>query len=371
MPSTKNQSEEKEVVPRRSLAQNITFRLVFALIVFLILESGFRIGIWMEYKVSFFKPGEVILTYYPEIQNFIHHPPSKAENEFNILFLSGSVGHPNNGHIAYEIERQFGPIMEKKGLELKLTNFSTPGHCSRDSRIKMELLDNFDFDLLILMHGINDARTNNSPPEIFKEDYSHYEFYNKVNHAFHHRDMWLSVIPFFIKDIWIRNKVRFNPENYAPEGRIESDWLAYGDSLKSARPMQENMRAILKLAEQRKVPAILSSFAWHIPEGYTKEKFEAQALGYNLESGRDRFPIETWGTPKNIKRTLATHNQMTRLLAKEEKCLFWDAEQSLAGNPSFFDDVCHLSDSGSAVLVNGWKPLLEQVVSQSSGNVNL
>ena len=54
---------------------------------------------------------------------------------------------------------------------------SQGAHTTLDSYLKHKALHNKTFDVVVIYHGINEVRANNSPPEIFKPDYSHYAWY--------------------------------------------------------------------------------------------------------------------------------------------------------------------------------------------------
>ena len=89
-----------------------------------------------------------------------------------------------------------------------------PGHASRDSWLKYSALGAARFDLVLFYQGINDARANNAPPEVFREDYAHYAWYETVNAlASYHRTSWFA-LPYTLDMLRIRMRQILTKDRY-------------------------------------------------------------------------------------------------------------------------------------------------------------
>jgi hypothetical protein len=87
---------------------------------------------------------------------------------------------------------------------VRVFNLSMPALTSRDGWLQYAAIGEGRFDLVMVYHGINDARANNAPPEIFREDYSHYSWYEIVNmlSAYHHRAHF--ALPYTVRYLGLR-----------------------------------------------------------------------------------------------------------------------------------------------------------------------
>jgi hypothetical protein len=141
-------------------------------------ELGSRAFWWWRHGVPLVGPGQLLSrVFYPELRLVEAPAPRDA---FTILVLGGSVvadSDPYNRiptRLAERLTRAAGRPVVVRGL-------AQAGHSTRDSLLKYRALADRRFDLVVVYHGINDARANNAPPEVFRRDYSHYAWYAQVN----------------------------------------------------------------------------------------------------------------------------------------------------------------------------------------------
>ena len=103
------------------------------------------------------------------------------------------------------------------------------------------------------------------------------------------------------------------------------------------------------------------TFAYHLPDNYTREKFARKELDYG--SGRYEFAAELWGRPANVSATLDAQNEVLRQLAREsDNTLFVDMQARLPKSGRVFSDVCHLTPEGCQQIVELMLPALEDWV---------
>jgi hypothetical protein len=273
-------------------------------------------------------------------------PPRHDDPYFDVLLLGESVLHHNWG----QIEPAFAEQLALAGLRnVRIFNLAVPAHTSRDSRLKYEALGNAQFDLVVLYDGANETRTNNVPPGMFRDDYSHYSWYAIVNAVAPYHGRTRFALPYTMRYAVNRARQRWAPDRFVPTTEPRADWVQYGSVARSANAFEHNVAAILDVAAARRDPVMLMTFASWVPPNYTREAFDAKQLAYRLH----RMPIEVWGRQEDVLRAVAAHNDVVRRLAAGRKdVLFVDQASLMVGSASNFDDPFHLTIAGSLAFVD-------------------
>jgi len=312
---------------------------VFIYIIYLIilLEITSRLYFKLKFNIPFFSSSDLIYIFYPELKNIIKNPPQKNDTTFDILILSGSVFHRHFGKIEYYLYQLV------KSKKIKIYNLAKPGHTSLDSYFKYKFLNNYYFDAVIFYHGINESRLNNFPKSIFKNDYSHYDWYNALNFLMNMKLKFFS-FPFFLKFIYLRFIKKFRPDKYTIEPLIPKKQFKFGKDLKSLQSFKNNFKKILNISICKKELLIGITFVYFIPENYSFEKFKAHKLAYE----KHKCPIENWGDPMNVKKFIELVNQFLRRFHNDYRnFILCDLNKKFPLKKEYFDDICHLTDKGS------------------------
>ena len=148
-----------------------------------------------------------------------------------------------------------------------------------DSLIKYRLLEDSRFDLVFVYHAINETRNNNVPPELFRDDYSHTEFYADVAVPEAHPESDYFRLPAVLHRMY--NNFLVSSGLREQLGMREHDkWVEYGCDIKTDRPFRHNLEEMARIAHRRGETLILSTFAIHIPPDYSLEKFKNKELAY-------------------------------------------------------------------------------------------
>jgi hypothetical protein len=163
--------------------------------------------------------------------------------------LGGSTLNPN----WVQVERH---LMEKFAYgghrHVRCFNLAYSAHTSRDSWLKYKQLQNVQFDAVILYQGVNEVRANNIAPEFFKDDYSHYSWYELVNtFAGYHNQSSFS-LGYTLHMILLQAKQMVFKDMYLPTHQPPESHLAHGADVKTAKSYRTNLNAMLSLAEQKK-----------------------------------------------------------------------------------------------------------------------
>jgi hypothetical protein len=281
------------------------------------------------------KSSTVMQYYYPELADsgLMDSARMKDDQRFDVALLGGSVMLQTALRFKSELQRVLP-------CPTRTYNLAEVAHTSRDSVLKYAEVCEKDLDLIVLYHGINDARMNCCPKSTFRDDYTHCDWYFTMQRR-------LEANSLAISDILV------DQINYISREGPRREWMEFGADVKSARPFSNNMTAIVRDAQRRGQSVLLMTFGYFLAPDYTMEKFQARQLGYAPGEHRYRLPIELWGEPKHVVAAIETHNRIIRDLASQyDNVIFVDQQKLLSESTSNFADPCHLSTQGIDLFVD-------------------
>ena len=320
----------------RSGARRARLLGVYLLYLLLLGELAARTYLAVTLHTSFWRPAEAIEHFYPELGEVRRASISRTDDAYDVLVLGASV-------------MVLGDIQEllQKGLEKKLQrtvrihNVSVRAHTTRDSFLKYVRLADKRFDLVIVYDAVNEVRANNCPPELFREDYSHYAWYARVNALGEGTN--LLALPSAARLAWVSLRDALGRSVYVPAHFPKTEWLDYGAQIKTVPAFAANLGRIVAMAAERGDPLVLMTFAHYLPPNYNLLSFREGKLDYAAHL----FPTELWGRPENVVRGIEEHNQVIRTLhAEHPETLFVDQEALIPKDGRHFDDICHLAEKG-------------------------
>ena len=321
-----------------------TFAAIVLLFLYILLEVCLRLVLCISTSATFVHPSRIIYQYYPELLPIEQASVSNTDSTLDILILSCSVLHKDWLDIVHEMNTCLQlPTGYNK---LKIYNASGIGHGSRDNLVKYELLKDKKFDIILYYDAINDSRLNNCPEEVFKNDYSHYRWYDEINHIISHHEMDVTVVPFFVDWMKIRLKAMLVHDAYIPiHYSLRPEWQEYGDNFKSLKCYEANVKSIAARAEQQQAQLVYLTFAWYLPADYSLQKFQAKTLDYTFcDHSRE---TEIWGLARNVGRFIDTVNHSSRSWLSQYPHAHWvDAQAAIPKEGKSFADVCHFSPVG-------------------------
>jgi hypothetical protein len=337
--------------------KKITFYLIYILFIILLFELVFR----AYYAISFkkprvlYRPFAVIEHYYPGLLDVMDAEIRNDDEQLDILLLGGSVLTSMWGNVPADLESQ---LKKATNRPFKIYNLATPAHTSRDSRVKFDLLKNQKFDVVLVYHGINAVRFNHCPPDVFKADYSHVDFYAKTNALAKRTWSRFSVLPLVFIQLKTNILRTYAEDNYlpfhAPVKDSHLDWIEYGMEVKTTEALRANYTHIINESEKRGNTLVMPQFGFYIPEGYSLKKFTDQQLDY----GRHRNPVELWGTVKTVTAGINAHNREIYKLQKEHNLPLLNMNEKVTKDAAHYDDLCHLAPLGSIQFVEAVLPFL-------------
>jgi hypothetical protein len=319
--------------------------LLSALLCVVSAEVAARAFWFLRFGVPFRNPGRILYAYYPELRIVDNERPAHGNKFYDILFLGASTLHKDWGQVEQDLLEQLAYSGHRN---VRIFNLAKQSQTSRDSWLKYAALGAARFELVVFYDGINEARANNAPPEIFREDYSHYSWYKTVNALAPYHGTTSFALPYTLHSLAIGMQYILTKGRYVPTDRPRRDWVHYGRDPRSAVSFKHNLGAILDLAARRGDRVLLMTFATYVPEDYSLKAFKAKRLDYGLHL----TPLEIWGAPEHVLKTVAVHNEIVRsLAAQHEGVLFVDQASLMAGEPRYFNDPCHFTAVGSSKFV--------------------
>jgi lysophospholipase L1-like esterase len=322
-----------------------------------LLEALSRGFWWIRDGVPPSEPGRLLETLYPELRPIRERTPAARDGTFDLLLLGGSVLHESWGQVESQILEQLARAGHRS---VRVHNLAQAAHTTRDSLVKYAALGGARFDLVFVYHGINDARANAAPPEVFREDYSHLPWYELVNALAPAADGAALALPATLRFAFARLRQSVSPGSYAGGDRPRPEWLRHGAEPRSPAAFERNLAAILELAAGRGDRVALGTFALHVPPDYSLEAFREKRLDYLLFYS----PIELWGERDHVVAAVAAHNEAVRRLAARPGVLLVDEERLVPRGARTFNDPCHLTNEGSEIFARN---LVEAILASAGG----
>ena len=332
-------------------ARRIISIVIWLLFLAVLCEGAARLYLNVKDKVPFNAPASRhLLRYYPELEYVDKQKARAGEDGLEVLMLGASVLHNPLYDVAVPVYAFLSRNPAFQGRDIHIYNIGVSSQTTRDSLIKYRYLaGRHRFDVVVVYHGINEVRANNCPEDVFRDDYSHYAWYDEIN--FYHRNRALFragvYAPYFFHVAGRRLRARFSPRVYVPVSAPRKEWVRYGGDIKTEEPFRNNLEAMAELAFENKQTLLLSTFAFYLPEDYSLEQWE-QGRGTRPDFAA---PVELWGNPENVVKGIRTHNAQTRAAAAADKSTqLLDMAKLLPAKPELYIDICHLSPQGLTVF---------------------
>jgi hypothetical protein len=332
-------------VARRWWYRPLSLLLALALCA-LALEVGARAFWLVKYHLSFRRPNHPLFAFYPGLKAIAEAQPRRGDAYYDVLMLGASALHHSWG----EVEPALLERLSVAGLgNIRIFNLAEPALTSRDSLLQYEALNDARFDLVMVYDGANEVRANNVPPQMFREDYSHYGWYAFVSVLASAHGTAIFALPYTVRYAGALARQRLAPNQFVPTHAPRPEWVEFGREPRSVAAFEHNIAAILELAAQRGDPLMLMTVASWLPPNYSLEAFAAKTLDYGLH----RVPIEVLGRREYVVRTVALHNDVIRrLTAGRANTLLVDQAALMEGSRRNFDDPFHLTIAGSIAFAD-------------------
>jgi hypothetical protein len=328
----------------------------------IIVEIACRTFFSVRHTMAFWRPDTVILGFYPELAKLSDYKHNADET--SVLVLGGSVVFDED--VAYldgdkSVVSSFCKLdellhlqaSEIGGKRYRVYSLAQPAHNSLDSWYKYKYLRDKRFDYVVVYHGINDARANNCPSEMFDQDYRMIAFYDELYVFERHPEINIFFTPYVVDRLGFFISRGLDRKRYIPrEPYLDSDggsrvyFTQFGGEVKSAVSFERNLRRISDLANRKGDRLVLLTFAYYVAPGYTLEKFRNRELDYTEQL----WPTELYGRVEYVADAIEVHNEIIRHLGRDGGVLFADLDAEMPKSGKYFNDICHLSQAGCGVM---------------------
>lgn len=312
--------------------RRLRFLIVYALVLLVLVELTCRL-FWRISGVSFLKtPNRIHHFFYPELKPIEEAEITRGDGAYDILVLGGSV--LQYGDFPEQLTRALEQAHRRR---VRVHSVAREGHTSLDSFYKYRRLGGARFDLVVFYHGINEARANNCPPELFSDDYSHWGWYRLIA-AYENGGPRCFVLPYTLYFSYVKIGGKTGLLDLVPKHRPGEEWTRYGATIRTEKTFRANLGRIRDLAAARGEPLLVMTFATNSVDGLTLD-------------AADREYITLWGKPEYVLQAIAAHNRVVHETAAGPGVHLVDQAAEMPRGRRYFDDVCHLSAEGRRTFV--------------------
>jgi len=241
------------------------------------------------------------------------------QNTIRILTLGGSAMF--NRRMTERLTASFKKALSNTAsAKIEILGGALRGHCTRYSVIKYSrYFYKYNFDYVIIYHGINDLWMNHVASTDFRDDYSHLNAWSKRNWLMDHSILARN---FYNEYLWHKRKKVNN-----------------GAKSSSYRTFNANIRELVRVIRKNNGVPVLMSYAWYIPENYTITKFLQGKLDYINPTNYDRCMVEHWGDLDYVKEGLKRHNLIIKTISKEKNILLIDQKSKFEKKAVYFGEM--------------------------------
>lgn len=308
--------------------------LAYVLFILVITELAVR-AYWGLVGGSFLDaPNRMHLLWYSKLKGV---ESSREDGVFDVLLLGGSTMR----NLGEPIRRALDEVIEGP---FRVHNTAASAHTSLDSRSKYMHLAAERFELVVYYHAINEARANNCPPELFRDDYTHYAWYRPIR-SYDADSNRIFALPFTLRFVAEKLAPQMGLVDVVPRNRPREEWLEFGADVKTGPAFRRNLGWIADAAGERGDPFVPIAFATFVPPGYTDQKFLDKQLG--LADGG--VPNMLWGRTEHLVKAVAVHNRAVLDLRGREGLHVLDMRPEIPAQARYWRDICHMSDEGRAL----------------------
>ena len=166
-----------------------------------------------EYNIPYRHPSRILQAIYPVLKRIEKKKPSRDDNFFNILILGSSVLEREWGEVEKCLSEQIALSGHKN---VRIFNFSTSGLISLDSLHQYRAVEAFNFDLVLFYPSGVEAKVDNVPPELFREDYSHFSDTEIKSYLITHHGKARFSLCYGLRAYAMHMRRQRNTKNYVP-----------------------------------------------------------------------------------------------------------------------------------------------------------
>ena len=272
----------------------------------------------------------------------------KPANTFRIFMLGGSTVRSEET----PFEKTHPRIAELKlrarypSVKIEVQNAGMDWYTSQHSLINfLTKIQDFDPDLIVIYHGINDLYRSFAPQGLshgpYQEDYSHYygplsgmiEAYYSKPHLLNLRIF--SCLSGFFRNLWFSD---FRKGNRAPIRAPVKEW-------KSLAAFERNMRNFASTVRSKNISLIMASQPFLYREDLTDKEREAFWVDKRFMEEDGKLP-----DVKSLVEGMNAFNDKSRQIAADSGVPFLDLERLVPKTLDYLYDDVHYTEKGNRLI---------------------
>ena len=256
----------------------------------------------------------------------------KPVDTLRILVLGSSTMF--NRHMG---ERLKAALQQKTDKKIELLDAGIRSHTSQADVVKLKMLAPYQWDIVLFYNGINDLWANHVLPEDFYSDYRQLNPWNRRNIfldnsllARYSYNFWYYSIGSFVQYQFVFPKKPYiNAANFS-----------------SLQSFTANIEQIIAISNSIDAKPILMTFAFHLPENYSRQAFLNKQMDYSNPDNYDSRDVFNWGPPEYVREGLTQENAIIKKIAAKNNIVLIDVDAEMSAQGLWFSDVCHFNDTG-------------------------
>lgn len=265
----------------------------------------------------------------------------KPAGTLRVLLLGSSTLF--NRHLGERLQQT---LQQRTAQRVEVLDAGLRSHTSRADVLKWQLLAHYQWDVVVVYNGINDLWANHVLPEDFQPDYSHLDPWYRRNEALDHSALARRIY----NGGWhlLRALNRSSGGALFPDYQFVFPRKPYinAAAFASLNSYRENLDTLVHAVQASGAQPLLLTFAWHLPDHYTRQAFIDHQLDYHNPERYDERDVFNWGPPDYVREGLTKQNAIVRDVAAKERVRLLDMDAAMSHQPAWFGDVCHFSEAG-------------------------
>lgn len=260
----------------------------------------------------------------------------KPADTLRVLVLGSSSMF--NRHMGERLKTALQNTTTKK---IELLDAGIRSHTTQADVVKLKLLAPYQWDVVLFYNGINDLWANHVLPEDYYSDYRQLDPWNHRNVfldnslllRYSYNFLYRQLKPFAQYQFVFAKKPYINAANFA-----------------SLPSFTSSVEQIVAISKNLGAKPVLMTFAFHLPDNYSRQAFLDKQLDYSNPDNYDSRDVYNWGPPDYVRAGLSRQNDAIRKVATENKVELIDIDRAMSGQGRWFGDVCHFNDAGVDVF---------------------
>lgn len=260
----------------------------------------------------------------------------KPADTLRVLVLGSSTMF--NRHMGERLKTVLQNTSSKK---IELLGAGIRSHTTQADVVKLKLLSPYQWDIVLFYNGINDLWANHVLPEDFYSDYRQLDPWYRRNTVLDNSLLARYSYNFF----YYKFKPRVQYQFVFPK----KPYINAAD-FASLQSFTSNVEQIVAISNNIGAKPVLMTFAFHLPDNYSRQAFLDKQLDYSNPDNYDSRDVYNWGPPEYVRAGLTQQNAIIRKIAAEKNIALIDVDTQMSGQGRWFGDVCHFNDAGVDVF---------------------